>query len=85
MFTCPKCGKKIKTVYERVFGDKPHYEAAGYRCETCKIFYDTDAKASRIVSGVAKKENGGVRPMVAAEQERMQNRNEYYAAFQIHA
>jgi hypothetical protein len=71
MFTCPKCGKKIKTMYERVFGEKPHYEPAGYRCETCKIFYDVDAKTSRIVSGVAKIESVGVRQEVADEQERM--------------
>src|SRR5687767_7569717 len=81
MFTCPKCGKKIKTMYERVFGEKPHYEPAGYRCDTCRIFYDAETKqTSRMVSGVAKKDQDGVRSTVAVlQQERMQTLHKSHA------
>ena len=74
MFTCLKCGKKIKTLYERVFGERSHYEPSGYRCDTCHIFYDAETKqTSRMVSGVAKKDQDGVRSTVAVlQQERMQ-------------
>lgn len=68
MFTCLKCGKKIKTLYERVFGEKPHYEPKGYCCETCRIFYDADTRqVSRMVSGVAKAKNdvGGLQTLAA--------------------
>jgi hypothetical protein len=66
-------------MYERVFGEKPHYEPAGYRCETCKIFYDADTKqVSRMASTVAKKELGGI-SLVAADTERMQKLHEPHA------
>ena len=70
MFTCTKCGKKAKTSYERVFGDKPSFEPVGFYCHTCGIFYDAITKqASKVVYGVAKAKNedGGVRSTVAAE------------------
>jgi hypothetical protein len=43
MQDCPKCGKKIKTLYER-HGAKATYEAMGYYCKRCGILYDKDVK-----------------------------------------
>ena len=54
MFACTKCGKKAKTSYERIFGEKPTFEPVGFYCHTCGIFYDTSKKASKVVYGVAK-------------------------------
>ena len=75
MFTCPKCGQKLKTLHERVYGEKPHYVPSGYHCKTCRIFYDASTKqTSKAVYGVAdaKKELGGVRLVAAFEdQERI--------------
>ncbi len=45
MQDCPKCGKKIKTLYER-HGAKATYEAMGYFCKACGILYDQDLKKS---------------------------------------
>jgi hypothetical protein len=45
MQDCPKCGKKIKTLYER-HGAKALYEAMGYYCNRCGILYDKDLKKS---------------------------------------
>ena len=54
MFTCLKCGRKLKTLHVRVYGDKNHYEPSGYHCETCRIYYDAKTKsASKAVYGVA--------------------------------
>jgi len=79
MQDCEKCGRKIKTLYERVFGERPHYEPNGYYCVTCRIFYQV---------GAVKKDAGGlvtaVKPLhkthanaaqnaCVTEQERMQN------------
>ena len=72
MLTCKKCGKKAKTSYERVFGEKPTFEPVGFYCHRCGIFYDAATKlASKVVYGVAKKDDGGVRLEVAADQERI--------------
>jgi hypothetical protein len=61
MFTCKKCGKKAKTSYERVFGEKPTFEPVGFYCHTCGIFYDAKTKhASKVVYGVAKNDAGGL-------------------------
>ena len=58
MFSCPKCGRKLKTLHERVYGEKPHYEPAGYHCQTCRIFYDGATKQpSKAVYEVAKQKN----------------------------
>ncbi len=55
MFICLKCGKKLKTLHERVYGDRPHYVPAGYHCETCRIYYDVKTnKTSQAVYGAAK-------------------------------
>lgn len=43
MQDCPKCGKKIKTLYER-HGAKATYEAMGYFCKHCGILYDKELK-----------------------------------------
>jgi hypothetical protein len=43
MQDCSKCGKKIKTLYER-HGAKATYEAMGYYCNRCGILYDKDLK-----------------------------------------
>ena len=43
MQDCTKCGKKIKTLYER-HGAKATYEAMGYYCKRCGILYDKDLK-----------------------------------------
>ncbi len=43
MQDCPKCGKKIKTLYER-HGAKATYEAMGYYCKRCGILYDKNVK-----------------------------------------
>ena len=45
MQDCPKCGKKIKTLYER-HGAKATYEAMGYYCNRCGILYDRALKKS---------------------------------------
>lgn len=51
----------MKTMYERVFGEKPHYQPKGYACDTCHILYDAGNKqGSRIVYGVAKNDVGGL-------------------------
>jgi hypothetical protein len=61
MFDCKKCGKKVKTSYERVFGEKPTFEPVGFYCHTCGIFYDAKTKkASKVVYGVAKNDVGGL-------------------------
>src|SRR5437773_6257337 len=61
MFTCKKCGKKAKTSYERLFGEKPTFEPVGFYCHACGIFYDAKSKqASNVVYGVAKNVNGGL-------------------------
>ena len=58
MFTCLKCGRKLKTLHIRVYGDKNHYEPSGYHCETCRIYYDVKTNnASKAVYGVAKSKN----------------------------
>ncbi len=43
MQDCNKCGKKIKTLYER-FGASGKFEAVGYHCKRCNIFYNKDLK-----------------------------------------
>ena len=51
-----KCGRKLKTLHIRVYGDKNHYEPSGYHCQTCRIFYDAKTNnASKAVYGVAPK------------------------------
>jgi hypothetical protein len=67
MFDCLECGRKLKTLHARVFGEKPHYEPAGYHCEKCRTYYDASTKqASKTVYGVVRKnEQGGL--LVAAE------------------
>ncbi len=79
MFTCLKCGRKLKTLHERVYGDRPHYVPVGYHCETCRIYYDAKSKkTSQAVYGVSsipkvakhntpKNEQGGI--IVAATSE----------------
>ena len=42
MQDCNKCGKKIKTMYER-FGASGKFEAVGYYCNRCNIFYPKNA------------------------------------------
>ena len=80
MFTCKKCGKKAKTSYERVFGDKPAFEPVGFYCHTCGIFYDAKSRhASKVVYGVAKNDVGGIRSTVAASgQERIRTLHKPY-------
>ena len=73
MFTCPKCGKKLKTLHERVYGEKPHYQPAGYHCKTCRIYYDTEKHASKAVYGVARKNELGGLPAENSEIERMRS------------
>lgn len=55
MQDCPKCGKKIKTLYER-HGAKATYEAMGYYCKRCGILYDKALKKS--ASAAAQTANG---------------------------
>jgi hypothetical protein len=43
MQDCKKCGRKIKTLYER-FGASGKFEAIGYYCKHCNIFYNKDLK-----------------------------------------
>ena len=77
MFTCLKCGRKLKTLHVRVYGDKNHYEPAGYHCETCRIYYDAKTNsASKAVYGVAKLKNaesGLVTAFETEEPERMRS------------
>ena len=55
MFTCPKCGQKLKTLHERVYGERPHYVPSGYHCETCRIYYDAGTKLkSKAVYGATR-------------------------------
>ncbi len=78
MQECKKCGRKIKTLYERVFGERPHYEPSGYVCRTCRIFYDAKtSQTARAVSGVTAKNAVGVPN--AFETERMQTAHEPHA------
>ena len=51
MQDCPKCGKKIKTLYER-HGEKATYESMGYLCRQCGILYDKDLKKSASASSL---------------------------------
>ena len=51
MQDCPKCGKKIKTLYER-HGAKATYEAMGYYCNRCGILYDKELKKSASASSM---------------------------------
>lgn len=73
MFTCPKCGRKLKTLHERVYGERPHYEPSGYHCPTCRIFYDPSTKqTSKVVRGVARKNELGEQIAVSNEQNSIQ-------------
>ena|SRR5437870_561350 len=51
MKDCPKCGKKIKTLYER-HGEKATYEAMGYFCKRCGILYDYNLKKCASASSI---------------------------------
>jgi hypothetical protein len=51
MQDCPRCGKKIKTLYER-HGAKATFEAMGYYCKACGILYDQELKKSADVSSM---------------------------------
>ena len=69
MFTCPKCGQKLKTLHERVYGEKPHYVPSGYHCETCKIYYNAKTnQKSKVENLTIKNAVGG---QTAIEQNRI--------------
>ena|SRR5581483_6272431 len=51
MQDCPKCGKKIKTLYER-HGEKATFAAMGYYCKHCGILYDKELKKSASASSM---------------------------------
>jgi hypothetical protein len=62
MRDCPRCGKKMKTLYER-HGAKALYEAMGFYCNRCGILYDKDLKKSAsasnmLAAGASKAVNG---------------------------
>src|SRR5213593_4004371 len=67
MQDCPKCGKKIKTLYER-HGAKATYEAMGYFCKRCGVLYDKDVKKCANVPNVL--EIGASKTVHGSEQNR---------------
>ena len=77
MFECKKCGKKLKTLHERVYGEKPHYVPSGYHCKACRIYYDAETnQASKAVYGVARKNELGGLPAEISCTERMRTLHE---------
>jgi hypothetical protein len=58
MQDCNKCGKKIKTLYER-FGASGKFEAVGYYCNRCSIFYPKNA-VSQPARTVYKKDHDSI-------------------------
>jgi len=67
MQDCPKCGKKIKTLYER-HGAKATYEAMGYYCKRCGILYDNRLKKSASASNELAL--GAAQTVIGSEQNR---------------
>jgi hypothetical protein len=67
MQDCPKCGKKIKTLYER-HGAKSTFEAMGYYCKRCGILYDKELKKSASASSMLAA--GATQTVISSEQDR---------------